>query len=157
MATVTRPTASCKSTTPTRSGPSWEERVPRYGRRPPTTSCWGLRRWLPSGPATSAAAVGVCTTTGKACVTSANCGGGTCFVPPGGCILDLLDMTCVPTNPASCPGSAFCQPILGDPGQGFCRKKLAPRCARNADCQDPTTGGDPSATCNAADQNFNRL
>ena len=99
---------------------------------------------------------GVCTTTGRACASSANCGGGTCFVPPGGCILDL-GTTCDPTTPASCPTGEFCQPILGQPGQGSCHQKLAPPCARDADCHDPTTGGDPSATCNAGDQNFNRV
>ena len=32
---------------------------------------------------------GICTNTGQPCARNATCRGGTCYVPPGGCILDL--------------------------------------------------------------------
>src|SRR5262249_5543630 len=56
----------------------------------------------------AAATAGVCTNTGKACAKNVNCPGGTCFVPPGGCILDL-GTTCNPTAvKTSCPSGEFC-------------------------------------------------
>src|SRR5207245_5546857 len=60
------------------------------------------------------AAAGLCTTTGRACATSANCGGGTCYVPPGGCILDLgtaCDPTAIPPAPNSCPPGSSASPF----------------------------------------------
>ncbi len=57
------------------------------------------------------ASTGLCTTTGRACPSDADCGGpggehGTCFVPPGGCVRDLgttCDPTVQPPKPGSCP------------------------------------------------------
>ena len=95
----------------------------------------------------AAATAGVCTTTGTACATSANCSGGTCFVPPGGCILDL-GTACDPAMP-KCPTGQFCQPMLGTPGQGTCHEVQGP-CRSTGDCTAP-------AVCNAGSQNFNRL
>jgi hypothetical protein len=40
---------------------------------------------------------------------------------------------------------------------GVCRRKLTPRCAKDADCRDPSTGGDYTARCRPSDQNFERL
>jgi len=96
----------------------------------------------------AAATAGVCTNTGTACATNANCAGGTCFVPPGGCILDL-GTTCNPTMPNSCPTGQFCQPTLGTPGQGTCHQPEGP-CGSTPDCTAP-------AVCNVGSQNFNRL
>ncbi len=96
----------------------------------------------------AAATAGVCTNTGAACATSANCAGGACFVPPGGCILDL-GTTCDPTFRNACAPGQFCQPVANVPGQGTCRVVQGP-CRSNNDCTAP-------ATCNTGTQNFNRL
>src|SRR5262249_10553245 len=45
----------------------------------------------------AATSAGVCTTTAKACASDASCGGGKCFVPPGGCIRDL-GVVCDPSQ-----------------------------------------------------------
>ena len=117
-----------------------------------------------------AVSAGVCTTTAKACAVDADCHldadrtPGKCFVPPGGCILDLgtccdttMENVCEPNMHTTCPTGEFCGPILGAPGRGSCHQKLAPPCAGDADCRDPLTGGDPTASCNASDQDFQRL
>src|SRR4029453_18876911 len=97
----------------------------------------------------AAATAGVCTNTAKACATSANCAGGTCFVPPGGCILDL-GTACTPTSPGACPTGQFCQPAPNMPGQGTCGEVQGP-CRSTVDCTAP-------ALCNVrSDQSFNRL
>jgi hypothetical protein len=97
---------------------------------------------------------GVCTNTGKPCVQDApDCApGGTCFVPPGGCILDLAT-SCVPSEEElACPTGEFCQPISGEADHGTCRKLLGP-CLKDAnDGACP-----PPAECNEGDQNFLRL
>src|SRR5262249_22164697 len=58
---------------------------------------------LSVAPATTigAAKAGLCTNTGDSCVSDADCAGGTCFVPPGGCIRDL-GTACNPAVPGSC-------------------------------------------------------
>src|SRR6185369_16245718 len=81
------------------------------------------------------------------CATAANCDGGSCFVPPGGCVLDLHE-ECDPTSPNSCP-MGFCQPSLSKPGLGICHELQGP-CARKADCAG-------EAVCNTGTQSFNRL
>jgi hypothetical protein len=94
----------------------------------------------------AAATAGVCTNTGAPCAKRENCPGGTCFVPPGGCILDL-GTACDPTRP--CPTGQFCQPAANMAGQGTCREVQGP-CRSTTDCTAP-------AVCNAGSQNFNRL
>ena len=105
---------------------------------------------IPAGACHTLASVsaGVCTTTGAACASDANCGSGTCFVPPGGCIHDL-GTACDPNDVTSCPPSEFCKPILGMPGSGTCNQVEGP-CRGNADCTAP-------AICFEGDQAFNRL
>ena len=99
----------------------------------------------------AAATAGLCTSTGTACATNANClpAGGTCFVPPGGCILDL-GTACSPTVADSCPAGQFCQPTANAAGQGTCRQAQGPCRNTEDDCTAP-------AVCNANAQNFNRL
>jgi cysteine-rich repeat protein len=103
--------------------------------------------------ALAATTAGVCTSTGAACATDATCGSGTCFLPPGGCIRDIAGSTCnpgaLPGTPGGCMTGQFCQPILGLPGQGFCRQ-LENACRSSADCQ-------PGASCSDGGTNFNRL
>jgi hypothetical protein len=96
----------------------------------------------------AAVAAGVCTTTGAACASDAACGVGECFVPPGGCILDL-GTPCDPALGGSCPSGGFCQPTPSMPGQGTCNVVQGP-CASQADCSAP-------AVCSAGGQGFNRL
>jgi hypothetical protein len=96
----------------------------------------------------AAATAGVCTTTGTACATDANCPNGRCFVPPGGCILDL-GTACDPTGANVCPSGQFCQPTLDQPGVGTCHRLEGP-CGSTADCAG-------RAVCNPGNQNFNRL
>ncbi|MGH7895196.1 MAG: hypothetical protein ACREQL_11050 [Candidatus Binatia bacterium] len=91
---------------------------------------------------------GVCTTTGEACASDANCGAGTCFVPPGGCVHDL-GTACTPGAPGSCPTGQFCKPAVGMPGSGTCNQVEGP-CRNTADCTVP-------AVCFEGDQGFNRL
>ena len=98
--------------------------------------------------ALAAATAGICTNTAQACATDANCGGGTCFVPPGGCIRDL-GTPCDLSVPQPCGEGEFCQPALGTPGIGTCQQREGP-CRDNADCSAP-------ATCSDGGQTFNRL
>ncbi len=112
------------------------------------------------GPATAchtlaAVSAGVCTDTGVACVDDDTCSAGRCFVPPGGCLQDI-GTSCTPGSGAGCVGvDRFCQPILGQPGQGTC-------------VLIELSGGEPSTcssddecsalyTCSNLSQDFNRL
>ncbi|MBI3786175.1 MAG: hypothetical protein HY270_22540 [Deltaproteobacteria bacterium] len=98
--------------------------------------------------ATAAVAAGICTDTGQACANDAACPAGTCFVPPGGCVLDL-GTGCDPHVGGSCRDGQFCQPVLEYPGGGTCRQ-IVGSCVSQADC--------PAATvCNDASQTFERL
>ncbi len=108
----------------------------------------------------AAASAGICTNTARACASNAECRcsgtrctAGTCFVPPGGCILNTR-RACDPTRP-QCGAREFCEPTPGKQRQGTCEEKVpnlenGPFCRKNADCPSP-------AICNASDQNFNRL
>ena len=107
----------------------------------------------------AAASAGVCTTTARACVTDSECAPGTCVVPPGGCIKDLI-RPCDPGNPTACRDTAggFCNPVPGVSGAGDCLQKLPPTCVSDTDCRDPSVPGtDPAASCNGSDQKFQRL
>lgn len=105
----------------------------------------------------AATSSGICTSTGKACVAGVTGGDptcepdGTCFVPPGGCVLDL-GTACDPRTPAACPSGQFCQPKLDQPGVGSCAEVLGP-CNANADCALL----DPAALCSDGGQNFQRV
>jgi hypothetical protein len=95
-----------------------------------------------------AVSAGLCTTTGKSCATDTDCMGGTCFVPPGGCIRDI-GTACNPTNPASCAAGQFCQP------PGTCEQVVnnasgVAGCQGTSDC----VAGD---VCSDAQQGFERL
>ena len=46
--------------------------------------------------AIAATSAGICTTTGAACASDADCGEGSCYLPPGGCIEDLEQCTGIP-------------------------------------------------------------
>lgn len=91
---------------------------------------------------------GICTTSGNACASDANCPGGTCFVPPGGCTRSL-GIACDPQQSGLCGTDNYCEPVRDAPGQGVCKTVEGP-CATNASCTAP-------ATCVATGQNIQRL
>jgi hypothetical protein len=91
---------------------------------------------------------GVCTNSGEACATDANCMAGVCFVPPGGCIEDLSN-PCDVTASDPCPADQFCQPVLGAPGAGICHQRVGD-CRNDGDCTAP-------AVCNSGAQDIQRL
>jgi Tol biopolymer transport system component len=108
-----------------------------------------------AGPLTTIGSVsaGICTDTGRACATSEGCGRtGTCFVPPGDCILDS-GKGCDPQH--TCDSDQFCQPLLGTPAQGTCRA-FKGHCRSTSDCAAPA-GQLDRVKCDVSDQNFNRL
>jgi Tol biopolymer transport system component len=87
---------------------------------------------------------GVCTATGEACASDADCPSGICFVPPGGCIEDL-GTCCGPCDPyRSCGTNEFCVPILGAGGTGTCHVNRG-ACASGADCTAPAVCEDALA------------
>lgn len=103
----------------------------------------------------AATTAGVCTATGAACASDADCNGGICFLPPGGCIHDV-GTACVPAtsplapDPVPCTGlDEFCQPLLAFPGHGLCQK-LVGACATNDECA-------PGDRCNLDADAFNRI
>jgi hypothetical protein len=94
------------------------------------------------------APTGVCTTSGIACAGDATCGaGGSCFVPPGGCIRSFG--ACQPGQPGTCAVGQFCGPTLGSPGQGTCQQ-VEGECRDQSDCS-------PGATCQIEGQDRHRL
>ncbi len=98
-------------------------------------------------PAQTIAAVsaGVCTTTGVACASDADCGGGSCYVPPGRCDLDL-GTACNP-NETSCGAGQYCKPVA--PDTGTCHQRLN-ACKGDAECATP-------AICTEDAQQIQRL
>jgi hypothetical protein len=125
---------------------------------------------------TSVAAVvsGVCTTTGKPCASDLSCNGGTCFVPPGGCV-ELSGRSCnsapscsddgrACTTPADCEGGEcvpsrdcrpgeFCAPTPGEPNRPTCQRLLGGACRSDADCTEHGF----STKCNDSGQTIQRL
>ncbi len=107
------------------------------------TAAFAARATLSPEPAggcvTALAAVsaGICTDTAEACASDADCPGGSCFVPPGGCIEDL-GTACDPDPNLgpNCDADEFCVPILGSPGKGTCHVDRGP-CTSDANCTAP--------------------
>jgi hypothetical protein len=89
---------------------------------------------------------GVCTTSAEACASEADCaGGGTCYFPPGGCLLDLATQCDTDSEDAvvlpDCVGDDICVPALGLPGEGTCHSFQGPclddgQCTGGAFCTD---------------------
>src|SRR5262249_25966112 len=91
----------------------------------------------------------LCTDTGRACATAADCGpGARCFVPPGGCVRDLGNVCDAGGHANQCGEGRFCVPN-GEPGKGTCHAREG-ACAGDTDCQAP-------AHCIDAGQNFQQL
>jgi hypothetical protein len=96
-----------------------------------------------------AVSAGICTTSGRACASRADCEpDGTCYLPPGGCILDL-GIACDATQPInSCADGQFCVPT-GEPGRGRCHVKQG-ECNTDRECVAP-------ARCSDTGQAIHRL
>jgi cysteine-rich repeat protein len=105
----------------------------------------------PVKPIASASA-GICTTTGEACAGDAECGGGTCFLPPGDCIADLgTSCSCLPGEGCGpCPVGQFCEAIAPGASLGTCRIKQG-ACSTESDCPDSR------ATCHDASSDIQNL
>lgn len=101
-----------------------------------------------TGRVLAAVSGGVCTTTGTACVSDANCDGGTCFLPPGGCLVETGGDCDPAAETHSCGTGNFCAPVLGTQGSGTCKTSTGP-CSSDADCD----GGQ----CNDAGRDIQRL
>ncbi len=93
----------------------------------------------------AATSAGVCTSTGAPCAFDADCGTGTCFVPPGACVLDL-GTAC---TPGSCPTGQYCQAPLSNPLILTCHQAQGP-CADTSECTAP-------ALCVDVDQQLQRV
>ncbi len=87
------------------------------------------------------ALAGICTGSAESCAADIDCGGGgSCYFPPGGCLLDT-STPCIPENPIACAGSEFCAPILGSPGEGTCQD-FQGSCLTDSDCSVPALCND---------------
>jgi cysteine-rich repeat protein len=95
------------------------------------------------------AGAGVCSDTGDACSTDAECDSqASCFLPPGACLLDVGPVCELTDSPESgCPVGTFCVP---DPGltTGSCHERQG-QCKSDGDC----SGG---AFCSDAAQDIQR-
>ncbi len=101
--------------------------------------------------AIASASAGICTTTGAACATDSDCGSGTCYLPPGGCIADLgTPCTFTPDGAVGCHAGEFCEPLPGGGGNGTCHEDQGP-CASQTDCTDAR------AICRDAGADLQRL
>jgi Tol biopolymer transport system component len=95
--------------------------------------------------AIAAASAGICTTTGAACASDADCGEGSCYLPPGGCIADLgTSCTCGDSGCFGCAENQFCVPFPGGGGAGTCHVNQGP-CASQDDCAAPAVCEDAKA------------
>jgi cysteine-rich repeat protein len=100
--------------------------------------------------AIAATSAGICTTTGAACAHDADCGEGSCYLPPGGCIRDLgTECTCTGTGCFGCAVDQFCVPLPGVGGNGTCHEDQGP-CTTQSDCSG-------EAVCTNADADIQRL
>lgn len=85
----------------------------------------------------AAVSAGICTDSGHACATDAQCGAGAaCHLPPGQCVVALTERTCDPDAPGNpCAPDAFCV-TDGEPGKGTCHAAIGP-CEHDSDCESP--------------------
>lgn len=102
--------------------------------------------------------LGVCTTTSAPCAQNSDCPGGTCFLPPGGCILQLEDQPCVPpsspADPPACAAGDFCARSTGS--QFRCMRVVGP-CESSADCAAIPACFGASCQCRDEAQDIQRL
>ena len=100
--------------------------------------------------AIAATSAGICTTTGSACASDVDCGEGSCYLPPGGCIANLeTSCTCTDSGCFGCGDDEFCVPFVGGDGAGSCHVNEGP-CVSQSDCASP-------AVCTDAEADVQRL
>jgi cysteine-rich repeat protein len=99
---------------------------------------------------------GVCTSTGDACSSPDDCGGGICHTPPGVCLVDLQtpcdanrdeEGDC-PPGTTCCPLGEYCR--MPEGLASTCHQDAGGSCATDADCPG-------SAYCDEAEQDVQRL
>lgn len=88
-----------------------------------------------AGVSVGSVSAGLCTTTGLACASDSDCPGGTCFVPPGGCIHDL-GTVCSLGDAGACGTGRFCDPAPGLGRHGTCKERVG-ACRSTAECTAP--------------------
>lgn len=101
-------------------------------------SSGALASSLDAVTAIGSASAGVCTTSGSACWSDAECGGGRCFVPPGQCVQDLgtaCDPRAAVGAAGSCSAETFC--VSTGTGTGTCHVSHG-ECRSQSEC---TLGG----------------
>ncbi len=102
---------------------------------------------------------GVCSDTGQPCIVRADCPGGSCLVPPGGCVKDLA-VFCVPPDdaeaPPPCGEGEFCAPVPGMDNEFHCMTVVGP-CRSDASCEGQAGCQDGSCRCGDTGQAFVRL
>jgi hypothetical protein len=88
---------------------------------------------------------GICTSSGSACSSDEECGGGTCFVPPGGCV-EEVGPACTETT--GCGPGQFCQVRRSPDGELVqrCAVVVNQSCRTDADCTAPATCNPGSPT-----------
>ncbi|MEO8604799.1 MAG: hypothetical protein ABI629_19675, partial [bacterium] len=90
-----------------------------------------------------AVTAGICTTTGTSCASANDCpSGGECYLPPGGCLVDVGAQCAFDHATPSgdgCTDGAFCQATGG--GKGVCKRRVGP-CSSDADCPAPARCSD---------------
>jgi Tol biopolymer transport system component len=99
----------------------------------------------------ASAPAGICTTSGRACLSDDECGSsGRCFVPPGGCEMEV-GRSCDVNAPAGangCNSGELCEPTAGGGSGGSCRlpfgecadgPSAGSTCHINSDCGDSNT------------------
>jgi Tol biopolymer transport system component/subtilisin-like proprotein convertase family protein len=100
---------------------------------------------------------GLCSDTGQPCVNDSECPGGTCLVPPGGCIKILNDEPCQPLSSpgdaSTCADGQFC----GAVDDGFRCMATVGTCRDESDCRALATCQSGSCRCTEGGNNFQRL
>jgi hypothetical protein len=101
--------------------------------------------------------LGICTTTSAPCARDSDCAGGSCFIPPGGCILELEDQPCAPASspedPPSCADGDFC----ARRGADFrCMRVVGP-CENDTDCEKIAACAQGACRCQDAARDVQRL
>lgn len=114
-----------------------------------------------ASPVLGSTKAGVCTKTGVGCFDNVDCdGGGTCFVPPGGCLQDIEGVICDfrdSDGQEDChKRDGFCVPWSGSNDWGRCLRQVSSSCASDADCEGLVTDP-PQPTCAPASQNVHQL
>ncbi len=90
----------------------------------------------------SSTVAGVCSSSGQPCIDDAQCGSGSCFLPPGQCVRDtgvVCDPACEKPlgHPEACCGiDRFCFPRSAATGDFRCHLSLPSTCSFDGDCAE---------------------